>query len=147
MMIAVFNDVLVSPSCYALRIGLTLKWAFVVSFTAPYIMNHIGGKIGFIFGGVAMISLVFAILILPELAGRSLEEVDELFEVSKYIKRDLTMQQPRFRWGWQFKGAKTVGLGAQIAELEGGVEVGRLERVDSGKGSSSHVENAPGGKT
>lgn len=45
-------------------------------------MNYIGGKIGFIFGGVAMVSLVFAIFILPELAGRSLEEVDELFEVS-----------------------------------------------------------------
>lgn len=66
MMAGIFNDVL---------------WSFVVSFTSPYIMNYIGGKIGFIFGGVAIVSLIFAILFLPELAGRSLEEVDELFEV------------------------------------------------------------------
>lgn len=113
MMAGIFNDVL---------------WSFVVSFTAPYIMAHIGGQIGFIFGGVAIISLLFAILFLPELAGRSLEEVDELFE------------KPRFRWGWQFKGAHTDGVGARIAEIEAG-RTAQLERFDSGqKGAVTHEE-------
>jgi len=114
MMAGIFNDVL---------------WSFVVSFTSPYIMNYIGGKIGFIFGGVAIVSLIFAILFLPELAGRSLEEVDELFE------------KPRFRWGWQFKNAQTEGVGHRIAALESGNE-GQLERIDSGKGQISHMEQA-----
>lgn len=56
--------------------------AWLVSFTSPYIMNEpyggIGGNIGYIFGGIAAVGLVFAITIVPELRGRSLEEVDEV---------------------------------------------------------------------
>ena len=60
-------------------------WAFVVSYTAPYIMQSIGGHIGYIFGVCSVISFFFAVFFLPELAGRSLEEVDELFEVSRTL--------------------------------------------------------------
>ncbi|KAK6907947.1 hypothetical protein I203_101948 [Kwoniella mangroviensis CBS 8507] len=65
-----------------------------------------GKDIGYLFAGIAGIGLLYAIFLLPELRGRSLEEVDELFE------------KPRFRWGWQFKGVVTTGVGAQIANLE-----------------------------
>lgn len=45
--------------------------AWLVSFTSPYIMNEpyggIGGNIGYIFGGIAALGLVFAILVVPEL--------------------------------------------------------------------------------
>ena len=41
---------------------------------------------------------------MPELSGRSLEEVDELFE--------------RRLWAWQFAGAETTGAGRRIHELE-----------------------------
>lgn len=65
-------------------VDLFASW--LVSFTTPYIMNMpyggIGGNIGYVFGGMSAISLVFAIFWVPELKGRSLEEVDELFEVS-----------------------------------------------------------------
>ena len=66
-----------------LGVGSDVVWAFAVSFSAPYIMNHIGAGIGYIFGGSSVIALIYAILFLPELAGRGLEEVDELFEVSE----------------------------------------------------------------
>ena len=60
---------------------------WLVGFTSPYIMNapygNIGGKIGYIFAGMSVLSLIFAVLWVPELRGRSLEEVDELFEVSR----------------------------------------------------------------
>ena len=57
-------------------------WSFLTAFCTPYVMNHIGAKIGFVFASIAFIGLVYAIFLLPELRGRSLEEVDELFEVS-----------------------------------------------------------------
>lgn len=41
---------------------------------------------------------------MPELTGRSLEEVDELFDAGL--------------WAWQFKGHKTTGIGHRIALLE-----------------------------
>lgn len=84
--------------------------AWLVSFTSPYIMNEpyggIGGNIGYIFGGIAALGLVFAILVVPELRGRSLEECDELFE--------------KPRWGWQYAKIKTSGYGAAIAQIERG---------------------------
>ena len=45
-------------------------------------MRNLGAKVGYILGAVSVASLVFAIFIVPELKGRSLEEVDELFELS-----------------------------------------------------------------
>ena len=64
-------------------VDLFASW--LVGFTTPYIMNEpyggIGGKIGYIFAGMSVLSLVFAVFFVPELKGRSLEEVDELFEV------------------------------------------------------------------
>jgi len=59
------------------------------------------------FGGIATLGLIFAVLFVPELKGRSLEETDELFE--------------QRLWAWQFKEAQTTGVGRRIAKLEAGV--------------------------
>ena len=62
--------------------------AWLVSFTSPYIMNYpygnIGGRIGFVWAGMAILALIFGIFWVPELRGRSLEEVDELFETPRW---------------------------------------------------------------
>jgi MFS transporter, SP family, sugar:H+ symporter len=61
--------------------------AFLVTFFTPYLQAgpviKLGARVGFIFMGLAAISFFFFILFTPELKGRSLEEVDELFEVCK----------------------------------------------------------------
>lgn len=56
----------------------------------PY--GGLGGKIGYIFGGMGTISLFYAIFFVPELDG-----VDELFE--------------HFDWGWQYNRIETCGYG------------------------------------
>ena len=59
--------------------------AFLVTFATPYIQGTpgaaLGAKVGYIFGGCATICTFFCAFFVPELKGRSLEEVDELFEV------------------------------------------------------------------
>ncbi|GFZ48394.1 hypothetical protein JCM24511_06142 [Saitozyma sp. JCM 24511] len=109
-------------------------WSFVVSYCTPYIMNDIGAKVGYIFGGVSVVSFVFAILFLPELAGRGLEEVDELFD------------KPRFRWGWQYEGVKTSGVGAAIAELERGHEYEAQNAADVELSGSGQADPSLGRK-
>ena len=95
--------------------------SFAVAFSSPYILNVIGAKIGYVFTVISGAGLLFAIFFLPELRGRSLEEVDELFE------------SPRFRWAWQFKNAQTTGLGARVAQIQG-VHDGRVDAgPESGK--------------
>ena len=64
--------------------------AFLVTFCTPYLQNapygNLGPKVGFVFGGCALAGFFFCVFFVPELKGRSLEEVDELFEVSHTIR-------------------------------------------------------------
>lgn len=68
-------------------------WAFVI----PKLFNpdqaNLGAKVSFIFGGLAVISNVYLWYFQPETAGRTYEELDELF----------MKQVP----GRKFKGTKT----------------------------------------
>ena len=70
----------------ALGTAVDVIAAFLVTFTYPYIANpqgaNLGVKTGWIFCSIAICSFIFAVLMVPELKGRSLEETDELFEVS-----------------------------------------------------------------
>ncbi|RFU27459.1 hypothetical protein B7463_g8878, partial [Scytalidium lignicola] len=56
---------------------------FVVSFSLPYMVYapyaNLGSKVGFIYGAFAILSVIFTFFYVPEVRGRSLEEIDELF--------------------------------------------------------------------
>jgi hypothetical protein len=60
--------------------------AFLVTFCTPYLQAgpqiQLGAKVGYIFMALAAIAVFFFFAFVPELKGRSLEEVDELYEVS-----------------------------------------------------------------
>lgn len=49
----------------------------------PYLINaryaNLGGKVGYIYGTINFIMIVLTFFFIPELKGRSLEEVDQLF--------------------------------------------------------------------
>ncbi|GAD99182.1 hypothetical protein NECHADRAFT_76534 [Paecilomyces variotii No. 5] len=62
---------------------ISILTTFVTSFTVPYLLSApyatLGGKIGFIYGSICFVMVVVAWFLIPELKGRSLEEVDQLF--------------------------------------------------------------------
>ncbi|CAK7224870.1 hypothetical protein SBRCBS47491_005701 [Sporothrix bragantina] len=88
--------------------------AFLVTFVTPYLLPGMGVKIGWIFGSVALFSFIWGILFFPELKGRSLEEVDELFEANL--------------WAWQFSKYETHGTGRLLAALENeGMQPSKIE--------------------
>lgn len=59
--------------------GLNMMWSFVL----PYLFNpdkaNLGAKIAFIFGGLSVLSCVYLWFYQPETAGRTYEELDEMF--------------------------------------------------------------------
>lgn len=63
----------------ALQNVLNTMW----SFTLPYLFNpdqlNLGGKLGFVFGGLSVVCLVYLWFCLPETRGRTYEELDEMF--------------------------------------------------------------------
>ena len=57
---------------------------FVTSFTVPYLMDpgygNLGARVGLIYGGFGIIACIWAYMFYPELKGRSLDEVDLVFD-------------------------------------------------------------------
>ena len=106
--------------------------AFAVSYSIPYIIADLGARIGFVFMGVCITGILYSFFLLPELTGRSLEEVDEMFE-----------HRPKL-WAWQFKHFETHGAGRRLTELELN-KAG--EKFDGGQGdiepSGQAVEDKP----
>lgn len=59
-------------------------FSFLFSFFTPYLLNapyaDLQSKVGFIFGGLAICSFLFAYFCVPEMKGRSLEDINEMFD-------------------------------------------------------------------
>ncbi len=82
---------------------------FCISFSLPYLLYapyaNLQSKVGFIFGTVALIAVVWAWFCMPETKQRSLEELEELWE--------------RKVPAWRFNKYTTQGgVGLRISQLE-----------------------------
>ncbi|KAG9496377.1 hypothetical protein J7337_012965 [Fusarium musae] len=62
---------------------ISVMTTFATSFTLPYLLSKpyaaLGAKVGFIYGSFCVAVVVLAYFFIPELKGRSLEEIDQLF--------------------------------------------------------------------
>ncbi|KAL4985722.1 general substrate transporter [Aspergillus falconensis] len=56
-------------------------WAFVTNFIIPYMMADIHFGVGYVFGSVSVVALMWTFFFLPETKGRTLEELDTVFAV------------------------------------------------------------------
>ena len=68
---------------YALGSVFNIAIQFAVSFSIPYLLfkpRNLGPKIGYIFCVTSVISLLFAYFCIPECRGKTLEEIDLLFQ-------------------------------------------------------------------
>lgn len=86
--------------------GFTIN--LMIQYISPYLQNegyaNLQGKIGFVWGSFAVAAAVWVAFYLPEMSGRSLEELDELFEKRVSV--------------WKLRGFKTDGIGAEVTALE-----------------------------
>lgn len=69
----------------SMAVGFTFNYFFstVWNVVMPYLYNtdeaHLGGKIGWIFAGLGVITLFIIYFEVPETKGRSFEDLDEMF--------------------------------------------------------------------
>ena len=98
-----------------------------MSFTLPYLLEEpyadLGSQVGFIYGAMSFLSLVFGWFFLPELKNRSLEEIETMFEA----------KVPLRKFGQWESGADDIG--AAISKIE------RLESKEILKAHVSPVED------
>lgn len=70
---------------HTLRLGFLINviFNFAVNFSIPYLINadyaNLGSKVGFIFGSIMVVSIIFVYFFVPECKDKSLEQVDFLF--------------------------------------------------------------------
>ena len=83
---------------------------FAVVFSIPYLLSpsyaDLGSKTGFIFGGITALGAAWVLLFMPELKGRNLEEIDQLFNA----------RIP----AWKFSNFETTGLTHDVAVIAAG---------------------------
>jgi hypothetical protein len=77
-----------SPSLRAKTIGLATAvqsvFGTVMNVVVPYLVNpdkaNLKGKVGFIFGGLSAMATLWSFLYVPELKGRTFDEIDHMFQ-------------------------------------------------------------------
>ncbi|KAH7152833.1 general substrate transporter [Dactylonectria macrodidyma] len=76
---------------YATGSLLAISVSAAMTFGLPYLLNEpyagLGPKVGFIFGSLAGLSFIFAYFCVPECMGKSLEEIDLLFNSKVPIRK------------------------------------------------------------
>lgn len=82
----------------------------LITYVNPYVQDsgygNLGARVGFVYGGCSFLALLWAFFFLPELKGRSLEELDEMFEA----------RVPTTKFGKYV----CTGVGADITRLQDG---------------------------
>lgn len=70
---------------------ISVLTTFVTSFTCPYLFRRryagLGAKVGYIYGSTTLAMVVATYFFIPELKGRTLEEIDQLFESGEPMRK------------------------------------------------------------
>lgn len=104
--------------------SISITFAFIISFTVPYLVNAdyagLGARVGFLYGSTTICVTVLCWLFVPEMKGRSLEELDALFEKGTPTRA--------FRKAVVHVGGEEVGENGELSK-PGKVVVEEVERV------------------
>lgn len=80
----------------------------LITYVNPYVQDegygNLGARAGFVYGGCSFLALLWVYFSLPEMKGRSLEELDEMFAARVPTRK--------------FKGHVCIGIGADITRLQ-----------------------------
>ncbi|KAM0328291.1 hypothetical protein ACHAPQ_007198 [Fusarium lateritium] len=107
----------------ALATAINVVVGFVVVFCTPYGLRQFGSALAYIWGGFSFLSSVWAWFFMPELKGRNLEEIDQLFDANLPA--------------WKFSKFETEGLTHELAVLENNADSKEADKIEL---ESGHIE-------
>lgn len=108
---------------YATGSLLAVATQAAVTFSLPYLLNApyaaLGARVGFIFGSITCLAFIFAVFCVPECTGKSLEEIDVLFNNNIGVRQ---FKKARVVFEESLKGEGTtariiLGNGEEISEV------------------------------
>ncbi|ORY61060.1 general substrate transporter [Leucosporidium creatinivorum] len=90
----------------------------IIGLVNPYMQNaeygNLGGKVGFVYGTVSILAIVFCYIWVPELKGRSLEEVDWMFAHGVPVRKMATYKMDQGSGPASNAGDKDAGDGERL---------------------------------
>ncbi|KAL4925284.1 sugar porter family MFS transporter [Aspergillus undulatus] len=97
-------------------------WAFVTNFVIPYMMEDIHYGVGWVFGSVSVVALLWTFFFLPETKGQTLEELDAVFaapynpfrRADVYYTSNERVEDPKDIKGWPDGGDTRRNEGASV---------------------------------
>ncbi|OKL56640.1 hypothetical protein UA08_08358 [Talaromyces atroroseus] len=92
--------------------------SLLITYINPYVEEspgNLGSRVGFVYGSVSIVAMVFVYFLVPEMKGRSLEELDELFQ-SKVP-------------AWRSSSFEATGIGATITQIDNMNSIGQGTQV------------------
>ncbi|KAM0418453.1 hypothetical protein ACHAPD_004812 [Fusarium lateritium] len=83
-------------------------WAFVTNYSIPYLIADLHFGVGWVFGGISALALIFTYFFLPETKGRALEVIDALFATAfnPFRPQNIQLSDAERRIG-QLEGGKS----------------------------------------
>lgn len=101
----------------------------LITYINPFVQDapgNLGSRVGMIYASISAVAIMFVYLVVPEMRGRSLEELDEMFQAGVPA--------------WRNRKFRGTGIGARVtavqnANSEGAARV--LEGVSTGEGRES----------
>lgn len=103
-----------------LAVSVSVITTFIVSFTLPYLLNApyaaLGARVGFIYGSFAVVAVIVAYFMIPEMKGRTLEEIDQLFASGVSLRK--------------FKSFKTVRVEDEDEDTKKDIKVAQAESLN-----------------
>ncbi|OQU99843.1 hypothetical protein CLAIMM_05421 [Cladophialophora immunda] len=91
----------------ALATMIGFSSSVLITYVNPYVQGspgNLGSKIGMVYGACSILTMAFVYLVVPEMRGRSLEELDELFHAKVPA--------------WRSRSYIGTGIGARITQIE-----------------------------
>lgn len=107
-----------------------------ISYVSPFVQGdpgYLGARIGFVWGAFSLFGAVFVYFCVPELSGRSLEELDEMFNEKVSARK--------------FHKYECTGIGAQLTAIENTNANANLHIVDGKVAVESTDDVSPDSKT
>lgn len=96
----------------AVSTAVNVVVSFAVVYTTPYLLADLGAKLAYLWMAFSFAGAVYVWFVMPELKGRTLEEIDQLFEA----------RIP----AWRFTSFETTGLTHDVAAIEQGLSPSKL---------------------
>jgi len=117
----------VNPTYFFRSVGMTIAdafiylWAFTVTYNSTgmrHAMTNTGLFVGF-YGGISLFGVIFLVLFLPELKGKTLEEVDVIFSqpMSEIARANLRSSINTFKKLFTGRWKEIVQTDSQVLDI------------------------------